>query len=121
MRLILCRNQCQRPPGVPFDSSTVYSSSIRDCELSIGLPNGREVFAYRHTPVTEDVQISDCWNGFDRIFVQCIEQGSAVGWMNDPDFEFFKMGIRANNDPEALHDQDFYGENNHLDVAPSFG
>jgi hypothetical protein len=112
--IILCRNSCERPSGIPSDSSTVYSSDIGDCELSIGLPNGKEVFAYRHTSAATSAGIGDCLDGLRKVYLDCIDQQKEQGWVNGPDYEFYKMGIRASNDPEALHAKDFYGIKNHL-------
>lgn len=122
LRQVLCSNQCTYPPNVPAGDAYVYpqagsSSTQGECELSIGLQGGIEVFAYRHTPAT-GAQQQDCWDALDSVIKDCVKGRQAEGWVNGADYEFFKAGVRVNNDPEALHPADFYhGHFNYLTAS----
>jgi hypothetical protein len=90
-----------------------------DYELTIGLPDGLEIFAYRHTQMTSEYR-QYCFVNFQTIYNTCISKNVAQGWVNGADYAFFKMRARPNNDPEALHAKDHYGPDNHLDVWTPF-
>jgi hypothetical protein len=119
LRKILCLNLCQAPKDI-LTADTTVTTLGDDCELTLGLPDGLEVFAYRPTRLPSSDLQEYCWVDFQTIYDQCISKNAAQGWVNGADFAFFKMGVRPNNDPEALHAKDYYGADNHLEVWSPF-
>jgi hypothetical protein len=121
LQAVICSNSCRPPTNFEGGVVSVFQNSDKsNCEISVAMPNNVEAWAYRGTPFSGSEQ-QDCFNAYQNIIDQCINNGPNNGWVNGPEvYEYFvslistdqgdeqltpwqQAGFRPINDPSGLH------------------
>lgn len=81
IRQMVCNGTCSIPQGIPSDDVAISQSDTDYCDISVGVTNTLEAWAYTKFPPT-GVEQQECWNSTQNIIEKCVQNQANTGWWN---------------------------------------